>query len=52
MVHVSSILTTSTMKNNKLNTKTFTIQEIWMSTRPNVYNSKKKYTRKSKHKNT
>ena len=24
------------MNNNKLHTKTFTLQEIWMCTRPNV----------------
>ncbi len=29
-----------------------TYQEIKMATRPNVYRNKKKYTRKSKHKNT
>jgi hypothetical protein len=28
-----------------------TLQEIKMATRPNVYKNKKKYTRKSKHKN-
>jgi len=28
-----------------------TLQEIRMATRPNVYRNKKKYTRKSKHKN-
>ena len=28
-----------------------TLQEIQMATRPNVYRNKKKYTRKSKHKN-
>ena len=28
-----------------------TIQEIRMTTRPNIYNNKKKYTRKEKHKN-
>ncbi len=28
-----------------------TQQEIQMATRPNVYRNKKKYTRKSKHKN-
>lgn len=28
-----------------------TQQEIWMATRPNVYKSKKTYTRKNKHKN-
>jgi len=28
-----------------------TLQEIKMATRPNVYRNKKKYTRKSKHKN-
>lgn len=28
-----------------------TIQEIRMATRPNIYRSKKKYTRKKKHKN-
>jgi hypothetical protein len=38
------------MNTTKLNTKTFTIQEIWMATRPNVYKSKKRYTRKTKHK--
>ncbi len=38
------------MNNNKLHTKTYTLQEIWMCTRPNVYRNKKKYTRKSKHK--
>lgn len=27
-----------------------TKQEIWSATRPNVYKSKKKYTRKAKHK--
>lgn len=26
-------------------------QEIWQATRPNVYKSKKQYTRKTKHKN-
>ena len=29
-----------------------TYQEIKMATRPNVYSNRKKYTRKSKHKNT
>jgi hypothetical protein len=28
-----------------------TINEWWLSTRPNVYKSKKTYSRKSKHKN-
>lgn len=28
-----------------------TLEEIKMATRPNVYKNKKKYTRKSKHKN-
>ena len=28
----------------------FTIQEIRMATRPNVYKNRKKYTRKDKHK--
>lgn len=28
-----------------------TLQEIRMATRPNVYNSKKQYSRKTKHKN-
>ena len=28
-----------------------TYEEIKMATRPNVYRNKKKYTRKSKHKN-
>ena len=28
-----------------------TLQEIHMATRPNVYKNKKKYTRKTKHKN-
>jgi len=28
-----------------------TIQEIKQATRPNVYRNKKKYTRKTKHKN-
>ncbi len=28
-----------------------TLEEIRMSTRPNVYRNKKKYTRKEKHKN-
>lgn len=28
-----------------------TQQDIWNATRPNVYKNKKKYTRKSKHKN-
>jgi len=28
-----------------------TQEEIKMATRPNIYKSKKKYTRKSKHKN-
>jgi len=27
-----------------------TIQDIWMATRPNIQKSKKKYTRKKKHK--
>ena len=29
-----------------------TQQEIRMATRPNIYRNKKKYTRKSKHKNS
>jgi hypothetical protein len=29
-----------------------TYQEIKMATRPNIYKNKKKYTRKSKHKNS
>lgn len=29
-----------------------TQQEIIMATRPNIYRNKKKYTRKSKHKNS
>jgi hypothetical protein len=29
-----------------------TYQEIKMATRPNIYRNKKKYTRKSKHKNS
>ncbi len=29
-----------------------TQQEILIATRPNVYRNRKKYTRKSKHKNT
>lgn len=28
-----------------------TLQDIKMATRPNVYKNKKKYTRKTKHKN-
>ena len=28
----------------------FTIQEIWMATRPNIQKSKKVYSRKNKHK--
>ena len=35
----------------KLQTIQVTQQEIRMATRPNVYKNKKKYTRKSKHKN-
>lgn len=35
---------------NKLEKITVTQQEIWAATRPNVYRNKKKYTRKSKHK--
>lgn len=33
-----------------METTTFTQQEIWMATRPNIYRNKKKYSRKSKHK--
>ena len=35
----------------KLQTIQVTREEIRMATRPNVYKSKKTYTRKSKHKN-
>jgi len=35
----------------QLKTIQVTQQEIQMATRHNVYNNKKKYTRKSKHKN-
>lgn len=34
----------------KLEKITVTQEEIWMATRPNVYRNKKKYVRKSKHK--
>ena len=34
----------------KLQNVKLTLQEIWAATRPNVYQNKKKYTRKSKHK--
>ena len=36
--------------NNKLKKTQFTIQEVWMAMRGNVYKSKKTYTRKTKHK--
>ena len=39
------------MKQMKLEKIEVTLQEIRMATRPNVYKSKKAYTRKSKHKN-
>jgi hypothetical protein len=35
----------------KLKKIVVTQREIWDATRPNVYKNKKKYTRKSKHKN-
>ena len=35
----------------KLEHVVLTRQEILMATRPNVYRSKKQYTRKNKHKN-
>lgn len=35
----------------KLKNIEVTLEEIKMATRPNVYRNKKKYTRKSKHKN-
>ena len=38
-------------KNNKMQTIQVTLEEIKAATRPNVYRSKKKYTRKNKHKN-
>ena len=38
---------TSNMKLQKIEV---TLQEVRMATRPNVYKNKKKYTRKSKHK--
>jgi hypothetical protein len=34
----------------KLEVITVTQQEIWEATRPNVYRNKKKYVRRSKHK--
>jgi hypothetical protein len=34
-----------------MKTVELTLQEIQMATRPNVYRNKKKYNRKSKHKN-
>lgn len=37
------------MKKIKLNTKD--LIEIWKVTRPNIFKNKKKYSRKSKHKN-
>lgn len=36
--------------NIKLQKIEVTLQEVRMATRPNVYKNKKKYTRKSKHK--
>jgi len=36
---------------SKLKKIVVTQQEIWDGTRPNVYKNKKKYTRKTKHKN-
>lgn len=29
--------------------KVFTMQEIWMASRPNIFKNKKKYKRKNKH---
>ena len=40
------------MNKNKIETIQVTLAEIKMATRPNIYRSKKKYTRKKKHKNT
>lgn len=40
------------MKNSKkLTTITLTMQEIWQYTKPKIQESRKKYTRKDKHKN-
>jgi len=38
-------------KKNKMQTIQVTLEEIKAATRPNVYRNKKKYTRKTKHKN-
>ena len=35
----------------KMKTITITQEEIYQATRPNVYRNRKKYTRKSKHRN-
>jgi hypothetical protein len=48
MEHLATSLeNTSNMKLQRIEV---TLQEVRMSTRPNVYKNKKKYTRKSKHK--
>ena len=38
-------------ENKKLQKTQFTIQEIWQAMRGNVQTNKKKYNRKTKHKN-
>jgi hypothetical protein len=38
-------------ENKKLQKTEFTIQEIWQAMRGNVQKNKKKYNRKTKHKN-
>ena len=45
-IYFNRLLYINVMKKEKL-----TKQEIWNATRPNVYKSKKNYTRKPKHKN-
>jgi hypothetical protein len=40
------------MESMKMVEVTLTLQEIRMATRPNVYRNRKKYTRKSKYKNS
>jgi hypothetical protein len=39
-------------KEDKLKTIIVTQEEIYQSTRPNVYRNRKKYTRKNKHRNS
>ena len=42
---------TNKMQTQKLQTVTFTMQEIWAQTTPKIERNKKKYSRKNKHKN-